>query len=142
MKKNNWFWNLVIILTVAVCILAFVLHYKNWVKIEEGDFQVVSGIYRQRIPLMEINSVDFVPKIPNMERKNGFSWLSREKGIFLDSITGAKIYVFVDDLKQRKIRVIHKDTVQLYLNLSDSLATQGIYDDLSFAIGPRKDPKP
>ena len=129
-KKSNWFWNVLIIVTLIVCSFAFILHYKNYTKIEEDHFQVVSGIYRQRIPLEAINNVEFVPRIPEMERKNGFSWLAKEKGVFLDSISGNRIYVFVDDLKQRKLKIQYQDSLQLYLNLTDSLETQKIYATL------------
>lgn len=116
-----------IIATVVVCVLAFVVHYKNWSKFEEGHFQVVSGIYKQRILLSDIDSVTMAPKLPEMERKNGFSWLAKEKGVFKDSLTDSKVYVFVDDLKQKKIRVVHHDSLKLYLNFSDSLETNAIY---------------
>ena len=99
MRKNskNWFWNIVIVLTVLFSIAAFVLHYKNWSKFEDGHFQVISGIYKEKIVLSDINSVGFVEKLPQMERTSGFSWLAREKGVFKDSITASKVYVFVDD---------------------------------------------
>lgn len=129
-KKNNWFWNIVIIITLVVCILAFVLHYKNWTKFEDGTFQVVSGIYKQRIPLAEMESVNLVPRIPELERKNGFSWLAKEKGVFIDSISGAKVYVFVDDLEQQKIEVVHHDSLLLYVNLKDSLETMNLFEKL------------
>lgn len=128
MKKNNWFWNTIIILTLVICVLAFVLHYKNWTTFEEGDFQVVSGIYKQRIPITEIDGINFVPRIPELERKNGFSWLAKEKGVFIDSISGAKVYVFVDDLAQQKLEIVHHDSLLLYLNMTDSLETVEIFD--------------
>ena len=133
-KKRHWLWNVLIVLTLALCIFAFVEHYKNWCKIEEGNLKVLSGIYYQKIPLMEIDSVVFVDKLPEMERSNGFSWMAKEKGVFKDSITQGKVYVFVDDLRQQKIKVVHHDSLKLYLNLQDSIETQGIYtilhDDL------------
>ena len=138
-KKNNWFWNVLIVVTLIGCILAFVLHYKNWTKIEEGNFQVVSGIYKQRIPLSEIDGIKFVPRIPELERKNGFSWLAKEKGIFLDSVTGSRVYIFVDDLKQQKIEVVHRDSLLLYINLNDSLETQSLFDTLKDRIHQNPD---
>ncbi len=132
MKKNkkNWFWNIVIIVTLIVCTMAFVLHYKNWSKFEEGNFQVVSGIYKQRIPLDDIDSLSFVDKLPEMERKNGFSWLAKEKGVFKDSLTGTKVYVFVDDLRQQKLRIVHHDSLKLFVNFKDSIETDRIYKSL------------
>lgn len=133
-KKSSWFWNIIIVLTVVACIAAFVLHYKNYAKIEEGHFQVVSGIYKQKIPLSEIDGIEFVPRIPELERKNGFSWLAKEKGVFLDSILGTKVYVFVDDLRQQKIKLIHHDSLELYVNLKDSLETIRLYHKLEGAM--------
>ncbi|GGG40603.1 hypothetical protein GCM10011414_07630 [Croceivirga lutea] len=133
-KKSNWFWNVVIALTLIGCTLAFALHYKNYTSIEEGNFKLMSGIYRQQIPLTALNSIEWMPKIPEMERKNGFSWLAKEKGVFIDSITGANIYVFVDDLRQQKVKVTHSDSLLLYFNLADSLETQKIFASLEAAI--------
>ncbi len=129
-SKGNWFWNIVIIATLIVCALAFVLHYKNWSKFEDGALKITSGIYRQAIPLSELDSISIVPKIPQMERKNGFSWLAKEKGVFKDSLTDSKAYVFVDDLRQHKIRIVHHDSLKLYINLSDSLETQALYQKI------------
>lgn len=126
-RKRHWLWNVLIIVTLLVCTFAFVEHYKNWCKIEEGNLRVLSGVYYQKIPLAEIDSVMFVDKLPEMERSNGFSWMAKEKGVFKDSITRSKVYVFVDDLRQQKIKVVHHDSLKLYLNLQDSLETQKIY---------------
>lgn len=129
-KKNNWFWNIVIALTVIGCAFLFGLHYKNWVKIQEDTFKITSGIYSQKIPLSQINGIEFVPKLPEMERKNGFSWLAKEKGVFKDSISGNTTYVFVDDLRQQKVMVTHSDTLLLYFNLADSVDTSKYYEQL------------
>jgi hypothetical protein len=125
--KRNWFWNTVIIVTLIACTTAFVLHYKNWSKFEDGHFQVVSGIYKQRIPLDAIDSLTFVDKLPEMDRKNGFSWMAKEKGVFKDSLTAAKVYVFVDDLRQQKLRIVHHDSLKLFVNFKDSLETNDTY---------------
>ena len=141
-KKNNWFWNVLIVLVLVVCIAAFVIHYKNWSKIEDGEFRITSGIYTQHIPLSELDSISFVDRIPQMERENGFSWLAKEKGIFKDSIDNTKVYVFVDDLAQQKIRLVHHDSLKLYINFSDSLETQKLYQEIkSFSIQTNKSTK-
>ena len=138
MKKKNWFWNLVIVVTVVVCIVGFAIHYKNWSKIEEGHFQVVSGIYKQRISLSEINSIAWVQQLPKMERNNGFSWLTKEKGVFKDSISDTRVYVFVDDLRQQKVRLVHSDSLVLYFNFSDSLETQNMYKSIHEVLERRE----
>ena len=138
MKRKNWFWNIMIGITLVGCVLAFVVHYKNWSKFEEGHFQVVSGIYKQRIPLSEIDEVVMVQKLPGMKRKNGFSWLAKEKGVFMDPVTQIKVYVFVDDKKKKKIRLRHHDSLIMYLNFSDSLKIQEVYDTLALAIEPKE----
>ena len=102
-------------------------HYKNWHKIEEGNLKIFSGIYYQKIPLTELDSVLFVEKLPEMERSSGFSWMEREKGVFKDSITNTKVYVFVDDLYQQKIKLVHHDSLKIYLNLKDSLKTEELF---------------
>ncbi|MEM7484343.1 MAG: hypothetical protein AAF348_03970 [Bacteroidota bacterium] len=130
-KKRHWLWNIVIVVTLIVCVFAFILHYKNWHKIEEGQLKILSGIYYQNIPIGEIDSLLLVDKLPEMERSNGFSWMAKEKGVFKDSITQTKVYVFVDDLKQQKIKLVHHDSLKTYLNFNDSLQTQKFYKELN-----------
>lgn len=126
-KKRHGFWNVLIVLTLIICVLAFIIHYKNWHKIEEGELRILSGIYYQKIPISEIDSVMLVDRIPELERSNGFSWAATEKGVFKDSLTDTKVYIFVDDLRQQKIRLVHDDSLKLFLNFKDSLETQKVY---------------
>ncbi|WP_222982956.1 hypothetical protein [Flagellimonas meishanensis] len=127
MKKRHWFWNLLIVLTLIVCLMAFVIHYKNWHKIKEGELRILSGIYYQKVPLSEMDSITMVNRLPEMERSSGFSWMMKEKGIFLDSLNQTKTYVFVDDLTQQKIRLVHHDSIKTFFNFQDSIQTQKIY---------------
>lgn len=133
-RKRHWFWNILIVLTVVLCFLAFVEHYKNWHKIEDGNLRIFSGIYYQKIPLTELDSVLLVDKLPEMERSSGFSWMEKEKGVFIDSITQSKVYVFVDDLYQQKIKLVHHDSLRMYLNLKDSVETQKLYTILQGSL--------
>lgn len=126
-RKRHWLWNVLIVLTLVICLLAFVAHYKNWHKIEEGKLRIFSGIYYQKIPIAEMDSIMLVERLPEMERSSGFSWMTREKGIFKDSLTHTKVYVFVEDLRQQKIRLVHHDSLKMYFNFQDSLETQKIY---------------
>ncbi|MEO9510996.1 MAG: hypothetical protein ABJN84_04640 [Flavobacteriaceae bacterium] len=133
-KRKYGLWNVLILLTLVTCALAFVLHYKNWHKIEEGKFRILSGVYYQKIPISEIDSIALVKKLPEMERSSGFSWMAREKGVFKDSLTPSKVYVFVDDLRQQKIRLVHDDSLKIFLNFKDSLQTQEVYEFLNTAL--------
>ncbi len=140
-KKRHWLWNIIIVVTLVVCVFAFILHYKNWHKIEEGELRILSGIYYQNIPIAEIDSLLLVDKLPEMERFNGFSWMAKEKGVFNDSITQTKVYVFVDDLMQQKIKLVHHDSLKTYLNFNDSLQTQQFYEELDAELlAQLKDP--
>ena len=130
-KKRHRLWNVLIVLTLVFCVFAFVLHYKNWHSIEEGELSITSGIYHQKIPISGIDSISWVERIPEMERSHGFSWLAKEKGVFQDSLTQSKVYVFVDDLRQQKIRLVHNDSLKIFLNFSDSLLTQKVYEELN-----------
>tara|TARA_R110002012_G_scaffold66614_1_gene173932 strand:- start:10958 stop:11392 length:435 start_codon:yes stop_codon:yes gene_type:complete len=141
-RKRHWLWNVLIVLTVIFCVLVFVEHYKNWHKIEEGNLKIFSGIYYQKVPLTELDSVLLVEKLPEMERSSGFSWMEKEKGVFKDSITNTKVYVFVDDLYQQKIKVVHHDSLKMFLNLKDSLETQKLYAILQRnLLGDTEQPK-
>ncbi|WP_228237923.1 hypothetical protein [Allomuricauda sp. M10] len=140
-KKRHWLLNVLIIITVVFCVLVFVEHYKNWHKIEEGNLRIFSGIYFQKVPLAEIDSILLVDKLPEMERSSGFSWMTTEKGVFKDSITQTKVYVFVDDLRQQKIKVVHHDSLKMYINLKDSLQTQELYSILQTDLQNRSTSK-
>lgn len=132
-KKRHWFWNFVMVITVIICLSALVSHYKNWVKLESNDIQVLSGFYRVQIPYSDLDSIYFVERIPPMERLNGFSALEKEKGVFRefkDSLTDKKIHVFVDNISQQKIKLVYRDSVTLYLNLKDSVETLNLYNHL------------
>lgn len=141
MKKNkgrNIFWNIVIVVAVLFCMAAFTLHYKNWTSLDKNVFSVYSGLYRQEVSLTHLQSMEWVKKLPQMERKNGFSWLAKEKGVFKDSITGIKVYVFVDDLKQQKLHLSYNDSLQLFFNMADSLETQGYYEQITIKMDSLK----
>ncbi|CAN0595182.1 unnamed protein product [Ectocarpus sp. 12 AP-2014] len=132
-KKRHWFWNLLLVLTVIVCVSTLVLHYKNWVRVKSDHIKVMSGFYNQSVIYDELDSVVFVARIPPMERLNGFSALDKEKGVFRefkDSLTDKKVYVFVDNISQQKIKLVHKDSVNLYLNLEDSVQTLNLFNSL------------
>ena len=93
----------------------------------------MSGFYRISIPYKEMDSIYFVDKIPPMERLNGFSALEKEKGIFRefkDSLTDKKVYVFVDNINQQKIKLVYKDSFHLFVNVKDSIASMGLMEDL------------
>lgn len=137
MKKRSPFWNVMLVLTVLVCLLAFVLHYKNWTKAEPDELKVLSGFYYKKLKYSELDSVVFVGKIPPMERLNGFSALEKEKGLFRefkDSLTDKKVHVYVDNLSDQKIKVVYNDSSTLYINLSDSLKTLELFSLLKGKI--------
>ncbi|TMU54835.1 hypothetical protein [Flagellimonas algicola] len=133
-KKRHWLWNVLIVLTLVLCFLAFLAHYKNWHKIEEGELKIMSGIYYQRIPLNEIDSLKMVEKVPELERSSGFSWMVAEKGVFIDSITDSKVHFFVDDLAQQKVKLVHHDSLLLFINFKDSLQTQNFFENLQLQV--------
>lgn len=137
-KKRHWLWNLLVVLTVIVCASALVMHYKNWVSLKSDEIKVMSGFYSQTVDFRELDSVVFVPRLPPMERLNGFSALEKEKGIFRefkDSLTDKEVYVFVDNISQQKIKLVYRDSIKLYLNLADSVNTLNLYNSLIPALG-------
>lgn len=133
-KKRHWFWNLLIVITLVLVLTAFAVHYKNWVRIESNHFSVLSGIYYEKIPYSELDSVRMVPKIPKMERINGFSAMRVEKGIFLDSVTRYKVRIFVDNLEHSKIRMVYQDSLLVFFNYSDSTETRKMFEFLQTKI--------
>ncbi|NNK18474.1 MAG: hypothetical protein HKP49_04925 [Maribacter sp.] len=136
-KKRHRFWNVVLVLTVIVSLLAFVVHYKNWTKVEPDQIKILSGIYYKKLKYSQLDSVLFVDRIPPMERLNGFSALEKEKGLyreFKDSLTNKKIHVYVDNLANQKIKVVYNDSSILYINYSDSLKTLEFFNLLKSKI--------
>lgn len=122
-RKRHWFWNMLVVITILVCALAFIVHAKNWTRTKNNQFKILSGLYYKSIPFSEVTDVAMVEKIPSMERVNGFSAYTMEKGVFKDSLSSNEVYVFVDDLRQSKIKLVYKDSLQLFLNYSDSTKT-------------------
>lgn len=132
-KQRHWFWNLLMVITVIVCLSALVMHYKNWIKMKPNHVQILSGFYNVNVTYDELDSVVFVEKIPPMHRLNGFSALEKEKGIFQefkDTLTDKKVYVFLDNISQQKIKLVYKDSLKLYINQKDSVQTLNLFDFL------------
>ncbi|OWW27001.1 hypothetical protein B4Q04_04805 [Zobellia sp. OII3] len=133
-KKGHLLWNILGVLTVIVCLSIFVLHFKNWTKTDATGMRVISGFYLQKVPFSALDSVDLVEKIPPMVRLNGFSAFQKEKGVFRefkDSLTDKKVYVYIDNLENQKIKIVHHDSLKLFINLKDSTETQQLFDLLS-----------
>ena len=130
-KKRNWIWNILIVITVVVCLMAFAAHYKNWTRIEPDKMTILSGVYYHDLKFNDLDTVEWVDRIPPMVRLNGFSAFEKGKGVyqeFNDTLTDRKVYVFVDNFEQQKIHVVNKDASQLYLNLKDSVETIEMFD--------------
>lgn len=114
-----------------VCIMAFAAHYKNWTRIEPDRMTILSGIYYHDLKFEDLDKIEWVDRIPPMIRLNGFSAFEKGKGVyqeFKDTLTDRKVYVFVDNFEQQKIRLVNKDASQLYLNLKDSIETIEMFD--------------
>ncbi len=132
-KKRHWLWNILAVVTVVVCLLALLAHFKNWTKVKPDNLQILSGFYYRDIKYSDLDSVLMVERIPPMERLNGFSAFDKGKGIyreFKDSLTDKKVYVFVDNFSNQKIRLVKKDASQLFVNLKDSTKTADLFQFL------------
>ncbi|SFR35036.1 hypothetical protein SAMN04490243_0927 [Robiginitalea myxolifaciens] len=135
MKKRHAFWNFILLLSVALCILAFAAHSRNWKKVEDGKLQVLSGFYYLDVPLTEVYELGWQEKVPYLHRSHGFSAGDWEKGVYRDSLRpDVKSYVLVDDWNQGKIHLSWGDSLQLFLNFRDSLETRAFYEELQQKI--------
>ena len=135
-KRGHGLWNILVVITVIVCTLVLISHYKNWIRTSSDTIRILSGFYYKNIPFSDLDSVQWAEKIPPMERLNGFSAMEKEKGIFRefkDSLTDKKVYVYVDNLSRQKIKLVYRDSVKLFINLKDSVDTEQL-----FAILQRK----
>ena len=130
-KKNKlWLWNILAVITVIVCILALLAHFKNWTKVKPDHVRILSGFYYKEIRYDDLDSVLMVDRIPPMIRLNGFSAFDKGKGIyreFKDSLTDKEVYVFVDNFTNQKIKLVKKDATQLFVNLKDSVETEELF---------------
>lgn len=136
-KKRHWFLNILIVLTVIVCVSAFAAHYKNWTRIEPDKMTILSGVYYHDLKFEDLETVDWVDRIPPMKRLNGFSAFEKGKGVyqdFKDTLTDKKVYVFVDNFQQQKIHLRTKDDSQLFMNLKDSVETVELFNFFSEKI--------
>ncbi|MBT8222652.1 MAG: hypothetical protein KJN96_05730 [Eudoraea sp.] len=134
-KHRRGLWNFIIIVTLLLCGLVFAMHYKNWIRQDDDALKVLTGFYFREIPYAELDDVTMVKRIPEMERINGFSAWEKEKGIFIDSLRpDNSIYVYVDNLNADKIKLRYKDSLEIYLNLSDSLKTNELFLELKDRI--------
>ena len=138
-KNRPWLWNGIIIITVIICFLAFAAHYKNWTRIKPDKITFLSGVYYHDLMFKDLETVEWVEKIPPMQRLNGFSAFDKGKGVyqeFKDSLTDRKVYVFVDNFAQQKIRLVRKDSSQLFLNMKDSLETVAFFNMFKSKLEP------
>jgi len=53
---------------------------------------------------------------------------------FKDSLTDKKVYVYVDNFENRKMSIVYQDSLLLFLNLSDSLETDNLFNLLQEKI--------
>ncbi|MEP2279186.1 PH domain-containing protein [Maribacter sp.] len=142
-SKKNWIWTITLIVTVLCCAGVLILHVKNWVSNDDNNLGLRSGFYNVEIPLNELDSVAFVERIPPMQRLHGFSALEKEKGVFRefkDSLTDKKVYVFVDNINQNKLKLVYKDSSYVYFNLKDSVETVQLFQKLSSRTGALSEP--
>jgi hypothetical protein len=141
-KKKPWFWNVALVLTVIICAVLLLSHYKNWITEKPQELRIISGFYHVSLPYKDLDSVVWTAKLPPMERLHGFSALQKEKGVFRefkDSLTNKKVYVFVDNIAQQKIKLVYRDSSYLFLNLKDSTATLALFNRLLGKM-PLKEP--
>ena len=134
-NKRHWLWNIVIIVTIIICLAAFILHSQNWIREETDSILLISGFYSTEVKYTEILNVSMVSRLPEMERVSGFSVWAVEKGIFKDTLQGLEeIRVYVDDLKLPKIKVERKENSMIFFNFKDSLRTVAYFELLSGKI--------
>ncbi len=132
-KKRFWVWNLLLGFTVVICTLAFLSHSKNWIKIKDDRMRIISGFYIKSLDFAQLDSVVMVERLPPMIRLSGFSAFDKGKGIyreFKDTLTDKKVFVFVDNFSNHKIRLVKNDSDQLFVNLKDSLETDKLFQFL------------
>lgn len=95
--------------------------------------RIISGFYIKNLDFAVLDSVIMVERLPPMIRLSGFSAFDKGKGIykeFKDTLTDKKVFVFIDNFSNQKIRLVKKDSDQLFVNLKDSLETDKLFQFL------------
>ncbi len=95
--------------------------------------RIISGFYIKNLDFAALDSVVMVERLPPMIRLSGFSAFDKGKGIyreFKDTLTDKKVFVFVDNFSNHKIRLVKNDSDQLFVNLKDSLETDKLFQFL------------
>ncbi|MGB5370514.1 MAG: hypothetical protein WBN18_08790 [Flavobacteriaceae bacterium] len=141
-KKGFWVWNLLLGFTVVICALAFLSHSRNWIKLKEDRMRIISGFYINNLDFAALDSVVMVERLPPMIRLSGFSAFDKGKGIyreFKDTLTDKKVFVFIDNFSNQKIRLVKKDSDQLFVNLKDSLETDQLFQILQAKASTNED---
>ena len=100
---------------------------------------IVSGFYYTEILFDDIQEVTLVPKIPELDRVSGFSAWEIEKGIFRDTVQNiGNIRMYIDDLRQEKIKLDRKEASSVYLKFPDSLRTKEMFEFLTAALNNKE----
>ncbi len=131
MKKRNWLLNIFLVLTVLVCLIAFLAHSRNWIRKDGAQLGILSGFYYTELAYDAILSVSWTNEVPRLPREHGFSGGPIEKGIYVDSLNPDRpVRVYIDDWSGAKILILKKDSSRVYINLPDSLKTDALYQYL------------
>ena len=129
--RRHWLLNLLIVVSLILCLLAFAAHYRTWKRVRADRVQLLTGFYYAEIPYDDIDSLSWKEQLPQLERDHGFSFWANEKGRFQDTLfPGRPVYIFVDDLRHPKLKVDYRDSLILYLNFADSVETHLMYEHL------------
>lgn len=104
--------------------------------------RIISGFYINNLDFAALDSVVMVERLPPMIRLSGFSAFDKGKGIyreFKDTLTDKKVFVFIDNFSNQKIRLVKKDSDQLFVNLKDSLETDQLFQFLQAKASTNED---
>jgi hypothetical protein len=135
-----WIWNVLVVIALITVFAAYAAHYKNWTRMGKDSYRITSGIYYLKVPFADMDSVGMVERLPSLKRINGFSVNEIEKGAYReDSTAQNRVYVFVEKLSQPKIRVVYRDSLQVFLNFRDSAETRKVYRELGKIIDSPKE---
>ncbi len=127
--RRHWLLNLLIVVSLILCLLAFVAHSRTWKRVREDRVQLLTGFYYTEIPYRDIDSLSWKEQLPQLERDHGFSFWAREKGHFKDSLFPERpVYIFVDDLRHPKLKISYRDSLILFLNFADSVETHMMHE--------------
>lgn len=119
---------------LLLMILLFIIGFKEDKLVFRQDEIKITGIYGEKIPFAEIQSIRLIEQLPVIKsRTNGFALGAVRKGYFKTS-QGEKVKLILNSTQKPYLLLIKKNAQKIYYS-SKNKANQEIYNELNKSLG-------